>query len=844
MTSILSKQQAVDEWLKIEFSKTAQKAELLKSNHTVSDELILGTLRTLDYLTSNAAIDDVPAVIGIVALMWEHVDRRTYDLRDAFVKFLARIGYSTSAIIVDDQYARDTCSFNGVSSIFDRLTIALNQRKYEISVCDHSFLLTQFQHDIWTAAEENSIIGVSAPTSAGKSFAIMLHTIHSVVQDRCDVVYIVPTLSLLNQVTSEYNKLLKEFDVANVSITNGWKSPSEDPTIYVFTQEKAMAVLSSDKSTFGKPLVLVIDEIQNIERMADNNDTRSKILYDTIEEFHHQSNVVQAFFTGPRISGLESLGYALFGENVKTVTTVVCPVLNLTYSIRKSGANYYLRQYSSLRETPYEEKIIQIDKVYPSGKAHYTDDYLEYLNSFVTKIGGEQQNIIFAPTSATARKIALSLKPASSIDESISELIDYYSSTISPDYAMCLALRNGTAYHHGKLPLHVRRTLEVALEKRLISNVVCTTTLMQGVNLPAQNVIIRNPHLYVRKQKHATELTNYEMANLRGRAGRLLKDFIGRTYVLDEGEFTNTDGFEQIRMFSEEEKMITPGYEEKYDVYKDAINDAVTSKETVSGDMVEYGYLVTYIRQSILRYGKSARNRMAGVGIKLDAKQVAAIIAKLEGLSVPKEICLKNRYWDPFVLDSIYKHYKGGVPNQPNERGAKARLDEMMKFLRDTAATRYMYERNIPQQYWRGKNRATLCTYAMQWAKGETLQSIFSADYFRGSEATDKIEDIIEVLQNTISYSLPLLLKPMFDIAKNDGAFITCLQSGASEPTARKMVEMGIPRETALELAGRIKVDSKSSDPFKLEKDIRCALKTSLDSLPFWIKVQIDFLIR
>ena len=70
------------------------------------------------------------------------------------------------------------------------------------------------------------------------------------------------------------------------------------------------------------------------------------------------------------------------------------------------------------------------------------------------------------------------------------------------------------------------------------------------------------------------------------------------------------------------------------------------------------------------------------------------------------------------------------------------------------------------------------------------------------------------------------------------------MQSGASEPTARKMVEMGIPRETALELAGRINVDSKSSDPSELEKGIRCALKTSLDSLPFWIRTQIDFLIR
>lgn len=844
MTSILSKQQAVDEWLKIEFSKTAQKAELLKSNHTINNELILSTLRTLDYLTSNIATNDVPAVIGIIALMWEHVDRKTYDLRDTFVKFLTRIGYSTSAIIVDDQYDRDTCSFNSVSSIFDRLTIALNQRKYEISICNHLFLLTQFQHNIWTAASENSIIGVSAPTSAGKSFAIMLHTIHSIVQHKYDVVYIVPTLSLLNQVTSEYNKLLKKFDIANVSITNGWRSPSEYPTIYVLTQEKAMAVLSSDKNPFVKPLILVIDEIQNIERMVDSNDTRSKILYDAIEEFQHQSSIVQVFFTGPRISGLESLGYALFRENVKTVATIVCPVLNLTYSIRKSGASYYLRQYSSLRETPYEEKITQMNNVYPSGKSHYTDDYLEYLSTFIAKIGSGQQNIIFAPNPATARKIALSLKASSSIDESISDLINYYSSTISPDYAMCLALRNGTAYHHGKLPLHVRRTLEVALGKRLISNVACTTTLMQGVNLPAQNIIIRNPHLYVIKREHATELTNYEMANLRGRAGRLLKDFVGRTYVLDEGEFLNTDGFEQARMFSEEEKMITPGYKEKYDIYKDAINDAITSKETVSGDMIEFGYLITYIRQSILRYGTSARSRMANVGIKLDAKQVAAIIAELEGLSVPKEVCLKNRYWDPFVLDSIYKDYKGEVPNQPNERGARTRLDEMMRFLRDTAATRHMYERNIPEKYWEGKNRGTLCTYAMQWAKGEKLRSFFSANYFHGDEATDKIEEVIEVLQKTISYNLPLLLKPMFDIAKSDGAFITCLQSGASDSITKKMVEMGIPRETALELTEKVKIDSKPSDSPELEKNIRCALKASFESLPFWIKAQIDFLIR
>lgn len=80
---------------------------------------------------------------------------------------------------------------------------------------------------------------------------------------------------------------------------------------------------------------------------------------------------------------------------------------------------------------------------------------------------------------------------------------------------------------------------------------MCTTTLLQGVNLPAQNVFIRNPHLYVKKQKQSSELTNYEMANLRGRAGRLLKDYIGRTFVMDEDEFIDSEGYEQLELFED-----------------------------------------------------------------------------------------------------------------------------------------------------------------------------------------------------------------------------------------------------------------------------------------------------
>ena len=85
-----------------------------------------------------------------------------------------------------------------------------------------------------------------------------------------------------------------------------------------------------------------------------------------------------------------------------------------------------------------------------------------------------------------------------------------------------------------------------------------------------------------------------------------------------------------------------------------------------------FGYLVTYIRQTVLRYGEGSGKRMAETGVMLSSSQIAAIKYKLESLTIPKDICMHNRYWDPVILDAIYKTFDGPVPNSPVERGARA----------------------------------------------------------------------------------------------------------------------------------------------------------------------------
>lgn len=841
-------QEILQKWLEIDFYYVANKVGFISKKITADRQLVYDTVRCLDYLTfMKNENENVNYVITLISLMWTHINHEEFDMRSFIVKILSRIGYPTSAIIVDELFDKENCSFTPLNSIMDQITAGLNQNSNEVEVNGKFFLLTNFQKRIWDAMDEKKVLGISAPTSAGKSFVILLKIVKKLIDERNDVVYIVPTLSLLNQVTEDFHNLLKDMKISGYRISNTFLAVEESNLnfIYVMTQEKAIAAFANEEKAFSKRMILVADEIQNIERIREDTDERSKILFDTLMEFRYKDNVEQMIISGPRIEEIDTLGKNIFGIETEDISTSISPVLNLTYSICKIEKKYFLKQYCALTPSPKSEEISNVDIISGYGKKLYNTQYLDYLSFFIKRIGEKEQNIIFAPTAPTARKVAEYLSNSCKKCDKNSELIQYYKDTIHENYTLCKTLGNGIAYHHGKLPMHVRRTLEKAIVTKKINNVVCTTTLMQGVNMPAQNIVIRNPHLYLKKTDTSAELSNYEMANLRGRAGRLLKDFIGRTYVLDESAFANTDGYEQLELFDDVTKELPSGYGERFEEHRDEIEDVIETDKTVDGAMRKYGYLVSYIRQSVLRYGKDSQKRMKDVGIKLTQKQVAAIILKLDTLTVPKNICIKNRYWDPFVLQKIFEDYGENVPVTPYERGAKAKLNRMLKYMRDTEETSAMYERFIPRDLQKGSNRGYLVDLCMKWATEVPLHDILSEERYSGEDGADEIERTIQLLQKTVSFDVPLLLKPIFDIKNPDSIFLTCMQSGAVNEQIKTMIELGIPRETALylyEVAFKGKREG-SDKKENLEQKIRDRLENIIETLPYWVQVQLDFLI-
>jgi len=675
-------------------------------------------------------------VITLCSILWTYKNTEWDALKDFFILVLSRVGFAPSSIMVDDKFSNE--KYSSFNSFVNQVITTVHHLDNEIVLQENKFLVTSFQKRVWEKLSHLKLVGISAPTSAGKSFVILLKAIDLILKKNGNVIYIVPTLSLVAQVSSDFNQMLKRFGIKNYKITTTYNlNLHQDDYIYVLTQEKALAAFSQSILPFPNVRALVIDEIQNIERVANENDQRSKTLYDTLIEFRYSCDPDLTIISGPRVDGLKSLGIEIFNEESSDEErTKGSPVANFTYAISRKDKSYYFKQYSDILEKPGSIQVSNGQLIKGYGKALYNDDFIKYLYTLLSNLGENARNLVFAPTARQARKTAMKLAELQNVrikDEKVKSLIDYIKSTVHSKFDLCYTIEKGYVYHHGKSPAHIRAVVETAVREKIINNVICTTTLMQGVNLPGQNVIMRNPYLAIlAKEGSKPRLTDYEIANLRGRAGRLLKDFIGRTYVLEEGAFDNQDG--QIELFQENEKTLRSGYGDLFKEYKDAIKEGISKNTVPNDDNKEFSFLITYIRQSVLRHGIEGRERLASVGIQITEKQIANIKRSMDQLTVPKDVCLKNRYWDPIDLENLFNQSKNFIiPTHINDDNIENKLAVILRKLFDAFPVYYKRYFDIAQPL-----LYSCSISAKEWMKETPLKRILSKSYFN---TADKIED-------------------------------------------------------------------------------------------------------
>ncbi|OJU54400.1 MAG: hypothetical protein BGN96_13235 [Bacteroidales bacterium 45-6] len=827
--------------LHLELVTNASRLKFINGNsdEQIEEEFLTEAISVLNDLSVKTDEVSKKQLIAICALLWTYRKKEWDGLKNYLILFLSRAGFGPSSIMIDSEYSFSDKQFSFSENLLNQFAVTVAQVKNEIKVGNSIFLLSDFQKDIWEAIEKNTLTGISAPTSAGKSFLILLKAIDLIQKKGGTVVYVVPTLSLVSQVTSDFRKLLDDFQLADYTLETTYNNTSATQnSIYILTQEKAIAAFSQSENPFENVRLLVIDEIQNVEKVADSDDQRSKVLYDLMIELRNSSQIDHIIISGPRIIKIDELGENVFGLNSEKKETDASPVLNLTYSISKKKEDYYFNVYSDLLEKHLQVKITNKDSIQGYGKVQYNDNYLEYLSGFLDGFDKDESTLIFSPTSTTCNKMAshISKNMIEKNDKFLNELAGFISATVHPMFTMVETIQKGVAYHHGKLPFHVRVLIEDGIRKKNIKTIICTTTLLQGVNLPVQNIIIRNPNLFIAKKETSSKLSNYEIANLRGRAGRLLKDFIGRTYILDELSFKESETT-QLELFKDSSKELQVGYGKKYHTHKENINKDLANNVGSTIENQDYSFLTTYLRQTVLRYGLFSQIYLGRVGIILSDAEMNSIFESLSKLEISKSICAKNRYWDPIDLNNLYqKRNLFQLPTSANELGLSYKIKTLLQAIKVNFPIYYFKYFGVENSFRKDGTEIDKllqsCILSENWMKEKTLSEIFSDKFYDSSE---KIDDAISFVQNKISYGLPLLLKPLYDIKEPDSMFTRFIELGAYKPITRKLIELSIPRETAIFLSINFEftnIDNK--------QELINQLRIIRNNLSYWHKVQLS----
>jgi len=734
------------------------------------------------------------------AMVWENRQENWYALKPYIGRILIRLGLGTSAKMVN--WNSEYGLFNSLGSFIDDLTSTVKLIEHEVNINNHKIILSDFQKRMWDAIEETPRLGISAPTSAGKSFVLVNKTIDILSKQNGKVVFIVPTISLINQVCNDLRKKIREYGIGDIYVSQTVNDVSlfkSDKIVYVLTQERAASALNHPDADFNNILLLVVDEIQNIEKVANEAEERAKILLDVIQSFKNDLHPERIILSGPRLENISTLMNDWFGKDARSIREVLPAVVNVTYSFKATKGKLHFQQYllPNVCQSIEIQDTFNLKKKILS-KVKYSTDANDFIAHIVNR-NKQDGNIIFSDTTSNANLIALAV--AEKLDNSdrsdkLDSVKEFIESTVHPKYSLIQAVDKGIAYHHSRMPTHIRSLVERLFAQKHLNTIVSTTTLMQGVNLPAKNIIIRNPRVA------DDQLTGYEFTNLKGRAGRLMQDFVGRALVIDEKLCAEANIDLQIA----EQKSLSMGYGERYQNEKDKI-DSILRDNPVPSEVNSHD-LVTYIRNMCLKYDSEALPRIREVGINLDEGLFATTLQHVSGLQVPRAICMNNFYWDPLLLDHMYTGFlNGNWPAIPtNVVDAVTSLRQLIKKMYVEA--RHYYERYLgkidPATEYGEKKIFSLCIYAENYARGRALKDVINPLTFPIQESDD-IDDRINDLHTKVVYGIPKLLKPIFNnsdhiTAQSSHQVLSFIEVGAVDQKLRALIEIGIPRETAITL--------------------------------------------
>lgn len=475
------------------------------------------------------------------------------EMRERSLHVLTELGNFPGLMYAERTYGA------GDQTLLGRMNRKVSQALNTVPINGAPVALTDYQKQLWDSLPTTSALAVSAPTSAGKSYVVIEHLCRQAEQHgQFAAVYIAPTRALLSEVHQKIQLRLKDREDIRISTV-----PSLDPLqrtcqVFVLTQERLQVLLSIWGTAFN---IVVVDEAQNLSDQA-----RGMILQDCLQTVMSRNSATQLVMLAPGATGLPELARAIGVQALRSALTGVSPVLQNRIVVTKVRGQPNEMRLQLLRGP--EERVEIGNLVSSLG----LDNKATRLAAVALELGGDEGSLVYETGPREAEKTALQLmnelrrKHPDPRFQSLLELSKFIEAHIHPEYQLATMVAHGVAYHYGRMPSLLREAIESSFKQIHggLRYLVCTTTLAQGINLPARNVFIDTP-----KRGRGQSLDPALLWNFAGRAGRLGQDVVGNVFLLDYDEWDSRPMDEFVAF--EVTSAITTTLSEQFDSVMEAV---------------------------------------------------------------------------------------------------------------------------------------------------------------------------------------------------------------------------------------------------------------------------------
>lgn len=379
---------------------------------------------------------------------------------------------------------------------------------------------------------DDECFSYSAPTSMGKSFIMRMFIKEQILAGKKkNFALIVPTKALINEVRSEIiqNDLqdlldANQYHVVSSANDMALETHPDHNFILVLTPERLLYLLN-DRSDFILDY-LFIDEAH---KMTGRN-SRAPFYYSVVDELSRRSVKPRFIFASPNIPNpQEYLSLLSSGEYDKqnAIASSFSPVVQFKFLVNLKTKQIYIYndhlktlEYICAINSDLEQGVIPLMGRFYKKSGDKPSRMIAYFSSKDKAINAA---LAFA---RLRRKIDGPIRKQP--DPELMELAKEVRNQVHKDYFLAELLEQGIAYHIGYLPSAIRMRIEKLFKAEKITAMFCTSTLVEGVNLPADNLFITSYY------SGRAQMTDVDFRNLIGRVGRIQYNLSGNVFMVSD----------------------------------------------------------------------------------------------------------------------------------------------------------------------------------------------------------------------------------------------------------------------------------------------------------------------